>query len=172
MDYYSVIVGVLSSLVASLLFLMFLFTLRPNIAIGDCIAKTHEDGKPVYLIKVINKTWGRIYDVHAQVVHIKFENVNGGQNVYSKPLTLLKSHIWSVNRIKNKLNDPNAEFAILFVCTDDLESIWINETMIEFRVMAKHSFSGFSKIHKRRFYKKKSTVKEGSFKFGNSFDID
>jgi len=44
--------------------------------------------------------------------------------------------------------------------------------MIEFHVMAKHSFSGFSKIHKMRYFKKGSTIKEGSFEFGNSFDID
>ncbi len=169
---WGALIGVLSSLVASGLFLFFLYSLRPVLEISDNIAKTTDDGKIVYLVKVINRTRGRIYDIHAQIVHIKLETVSGGQNIFATPLTLLKGHIWSVNGIKGKITDTNAEFAVLFVCTDDLDTIWTNETMVEFKIMSKHSFSGFSRIHKKRFYKRKSAIKEGSFKFGDSFEID
>lgn len=171
-DYSGILTGIVSSLAASLLFLAFLFNLRPDVKISSEIARSTMDGKKCYIIKVINRTWGRIYDLHAQLVHITLENVNGGQNVVAKKLTLLKDHIWSANRIKNLKNDPNAEFAVLFVCIDDLDEIWVNNTMIEFRIMSKHGFSGFSRIHKKRYFLLKSTIKDGSFTFGNSFRID
>lgn len=172
MDYDSVLTGVLSSLVASLIFLMLLFALRPRISISECIARTNHDGRKVYVVKIVNRTWWRLYDIHAEFAHLKFENVTGGQNVYSKPLTMLKSHIWSMNSLFKLRPDPNAEFAILFVCLDDVDALWTDGSLFEFRVMAKHSFSGFSKIHKRRYYKAATSVRSGSFKFGNSLEID
>jgi hypothetical protein len=66
----------------------------------------------------------------------------------------------------------NAEYAVLFVCLDDLDALWASDTMIEFRIMAKHSFSGFSRLMRRRFYKSQSAIRNGSFKFGNSMEID
>jgi len=170
-DYPGMITGIVSSLVASLMFLAFLFNLRPDVAISPFIAKSRMDGKICYIFKVVNKTWGRIYDLQAQVVHITLENVNGGQNLYAKKLPLLKDHIWSANRIKNRKNDPNAEFAVLFVCTENLEGMWSNNTMVEFRLMSKHGFSGFSRIHKKRYFLKDAAIRNGSFKFGNSLQV-
>lgn len=69
-------------------------------------------------------------------------------------------------------SDTNAEYAILFVCLSDLDVLWTSDSMLEFRVMARHSFSGFSSVMKRRFYRAQSSIVEGAFKFGNSLEID
>jgi hypothetical protein len=172
MDYQSIFIGVLSSLIASFLFLAFLFVLRPKLVISECIARTTHDGAKVFIIKMVNRTWWKLYDIHAELAHVKFENATGGQNVYSQRLNLLKSHIWSINCLHSWRTDVNAEYAVLFVCLDDLDTLWSSDTMIEFRIMARHSFSGFSGIYRRRFYKPRSAIKDGSFKFGNSLDID
>lgn len=60
----------------------------------------------------------------------------------------------------------------VFVCLDDLDVLWTSDPMVEFRVMAKHSFSDFSRVVKKRFYRAPSSIREGSFKFGNSLEID
>ena len=101
----------------------------------------------------------------AYLAHLKFENVTGGQNVYSKRLGLLKDHIWSMNSLHSWQRDVNAEYAVLFVCLDDLDVLWTSDSMLEFRAIAKHSFSGFSRIIKKRYYRPQSEIKEG---FSNS----
>src|ERR1700754_1155545 len=143
MDYQSVFIGVLSSLIASFIFLSFLFALRPRVVISSSIARAIHEGRKVFIIKMVNRTWWKLYDIHAELAHVRFENATGGQNVYSKSLTLLKSHIWSMNSPHGAPSDVNAEFAVLFVCLDDLDTLWSSDSLIEFRVMAKHSFSGF-----------------------------
>lgn len=86
-------------------------------------------------------------------------------------LNLLRHHVGFVNSLHG-WRDNNAEYAILFVCLDDLDTLWTDNTMIEFRVMAKHSFSRFNGIMRRRFYKSQTAIRDGSFKFGNSLEID
>lgn len=122
-------------------------------------------------MKIVNRSWWRLYDIHAEFAHIKFENATGGQNVFYKRLRLLKNHVWFVNSPHN-WKDNNAEYAMLFVCLDDLDTLWSNDSMVEFRVMAKHSFSGFNRVIRHRFYKSQSAIRDGTFKFGNSLEID
>jgi hypothetical protein len=172
MNYETIVVGLLSGVVSSFAFLALLFSMRPKVAISDLIARTIYDGQKAFVIKIINRTWWRLYDIQAELAHLKFENVTGGQNVYSKPLDLKKNHIWAVNSRHAWRSDVNAEYAVLFVCLSDLDTLWTSDSMLEFRVMARHSFSGFSSLMKRRFYRAQSSIREGAFKFGNSLEID
>jgi hypothetical protein len=171
MGYENIIVGVLSSIAASFLFLFLMFMMRPRLAISELIARTNFNGEKAFIVKIINQSWWKLYDIHAEFAHIKFRNATGGQNIYYTRLRLLSDHVWSLNNLHG-WNDNNAEYAILFVCLDDLDTLWTNDTMIEFRVMAKHSFSGFNRILRRRFYRSQSSIRDGSFKFGNSLEID
>jgi hypothetical protein len=148
-----------------------MFTLRPQLVISELIARTNFEGNKAFVIKVVNRGWWRLYDIHAEFAHLTFENATGGQNLYFKRLSLVKNHVWTVNSL-HSLKDTNAEYALLFVCLDDLDTLWTGDSMIEFRVMAKHSFSGFNRVLKKRFYRLQSSIRDGSFKFGNSLDID
>lgn len=170
MDYESILIGVLSSVIASFIFVFLMLTMRPSLVIGELIAKTIYDERKVFVIKIINRSWWKLYDVHAELAHIRFENVTGGQNVYSRRLKLLYDHLWTINSFPSWRTDVNAEYAALYVCLDDLELLWTSDTMIEFR--AKHSLSGFNRVTRRRFYKAQSSIREGTFKFGNSLEID
>ena len=172
MDYESIVIGLLSSIIASFNFLILMFMMRPKVVISDLIARTIYDEKKAFVVKIINRSWWKVYDIHAELVYLKFENVTGGQNLSLKHLTLTKDHLWSTNRFSRWQRDTNAEYAALYVCLDDLDALWSNDSMIEFRVIAKHSFSGFIRVIKRRYYRARSTIRDGSFKFGNSLEID
>ena len=172
MDYESIVVGVMSSIVSSFLFVGLMFTMRPKLVISDLIARTSFDGKKVFIIKIINNSWWKLYDIHTELTHLRLENVTGGQNVRSKHLALLTNHLWSVNSLHGWRRDINAEYAVLCVCLDDLDVLWTNNSMLEFCVIAKHSFSGFNRLVKKRFYRAQTAIKDGSFQFGNSMEID
>jgi hypothetical protein len=79
MDYTGVMIGVLSSVISSFLFVLLMFAMRPKLIISDLIAKTVYEGRKVFVIKIVNPSWWQLYDVHTELVHIKFENVTGGQ---------------------------------------------------------------------------------------------
>ncbi len=54
---------------------------------------------------------------------------------------------------------------------DDLEKMWENKSSyIRLEVVSKHEFSGFSKVFEKDFHNIRK-IKEGEFKFGNSFEI-
>lgn len=172
MDDTNILIGVLSSVVSSFVFLFLMFMMRPKLIISELIAKTVIDGRTAFVIKIVNPSWWRLYDIHAELVHIKLENASGGQNVHLKRMRLVNCHLWSINSVHSWRADINAEYAALYVCLEDLEVLWTNDTMIEFRIIAKYSFSGFSRVMRRRFYRSQSSIREGAFKFGNSLEID
>ncbi|MEX2565132.1 MAG: hypothetical protein WD431_04265, partial [Cyclobacteriaceae bacterium] len=90
-----VLVGVLSGLASSALFLWFLTKLRPKIKISDNIAfdEVEIEGtkKHCFRFKIVNKTWlSKIYDVEAQLVFITLVNADGGFNIFLSPIKLIK----------------------------------------------------------------------------------
>lgn len=172
--FLSILIGVLSGLASSALFLWFLTKLRPKIIISEYIAfdEVQIEGtkKSCYRFKIVNKTWfSKIYDVEAQLVLITLINADGGFNIFLSPIDLIKDKSWSLNRISK--NDKHAEFAFQFITLEDIKSKWGENQNIELRVKAKHAFSGFSKIEKKRYYKSDLAIKKGSFKFGTSTEI-
>ncbi|WP_163382281.1 hypothetical protein [Cyclobacterium sp. SYSU L10401] len=96
-------------------------------------------------------------------------NADGGFNIFLSPIKLIKDKSWSLNRISK--NDKHAEYAFQFITLEDIKSKWGENQNVELREKAKHAFSGFSKIEKKRYYKPGLAIKNGSFKFGNSIEI-
>ena len=77
MDDTNILIGVLSSVVSSFVFLFLMFMMRPKLIISELIAKTVIDGRTAFVIKIVNPSWWRLYDIHAELVHIKLENASG-----------------------------------------------------------------------------------------------
>ena len=104
MDYLlAVIIGVLSSFVASLIFLLFLTRIRPNILISDKIAKN--DGSitsgDYYRIKVINKTPRSIINVKAELKLVSLIAIPGGVMEMYKTIPL-KASVKSILKCRIK----------------------------------------------------------------------
>jgi len=57
MNYESIFIGVLSSVVASFLFFLLMFVMRPSVVISEAIARTVFDGRKAFVIKIVNHTW-------------------------------------------------------------------------------------------------------------------
>ena len=170
----SLLVGLGTGIISSLMFLFFLTKVRPKLELSKEIAYETIDIEgnptPCYVFKLINKTWrSKIYDVEAQLFLLRYDVTEGGQNIFFRALPLLKERVWSLNCI-NK-NDQYAEFAYQFLCLGNLDEIWNENNNIEITVRARHAFSGFTKTVKQRYYRKGSSIKVGAFKFGNNMDI-
>lgn len=169
----AIIIGVLSSFVASLIFLIFLTRIRPNIIISDKIAKNTESitGDVTYKIKLINKTPRSIMNVKAQLKLVSLTAMPGGIIEENITIPLKINEIMEIPKFD--LKDKNAEYAYRLTTIENIEKLWEDDaqSFLRFKISATDSLSGFGKVFYNDYYVKKISIEEGGFEFGNSFNI-
>ena len=168
----TILVGILSSMFASVLFLTCLFRLQPKIGISPLIgiSREHDKGK-IYKFKIINYTRRPIINVRFSLSTSCPVNVPDGVIVSSKSIRLEKDYVFQIPKFSKR--DKDAQYARRIKCREDLDAIWKdqNGNTLKFIVMATDSLSGFSKVFTREFHTKKNTLVEGNHRFGNSLDV-
>ncbi len=157
------------SITASVIFLVLLFVLRPNIKIAKKIS--YHDNK--YCIKTISRSFIRLYDIKFQLT-IKHSLGNpGGKNVRYTRLKL--KHDTKLTYPRRPFFEKKSEFfehAVLVTIDDDVRQIWTNESdTLEFIVIAKHGLSSFAKIYRVEYQDKGTDIVDGKFKWGNTMEI-
>ena len=123
-DYiFAIIIGILSSFLASLIFLLFLTRVRPNIVISDQIAKSisSQTKNNVYIIKIVNKTPRSIIDIKAQLHLINLVIMPGGVMKNTKEITLKNSELMEISKID--LKDKEADPGYRFIIRENIEEI-------------------------------------------------
>ncbi|NOX37708.1 MAG: hypothetical protein GXO78_09245 [Calditrichaeota bacterium] len=169
----AILIGIFSSLIASFTFIFFLARLRPRIEISSKIAKRiGENQNPEYRIKIINRTPRSIINIKAQLHLMAPVSTPGGIIMTSKEIKLKRDEIMEISRFNKK--DPLAGYAFRFVTFENIDEIWQDDThfFLRFRIHATDSFSGFSRVFVKDYHKKRSSIKEGEFEFGNSLNPD
>jgi hypothetical protein len=165
------VVGILTSLLSSYLFLYFLFLrFKPNILISDKISKYIDDkGVVGYAFKFINKSKFKAYDVEMQAYFlIPIKRING-TNYVVKEIKLIRNNLIHIHEFDKK--DSFSRYAAQIRFMEDIEIEWKDGASIEVTITAKHNLSGFSKSFSRE-YGGKSLIRAGRFHSGNTFDIE
>jgi len=166
-------IGVLSSLIASLVFLLFLTKIRPDVIISDKISKSIDSatGELSYKIKIINKTSRSIINIRPQLLLISLIAMPGGMIEHTKIISVKYNHIMEISKFD--LQDKNAEYAWRLITTENIDDLWEDDahSFLRLKIFATDSFSGFGKIFHRDYHIKKSCIEEGNFEFGNSIKI-
>jgi len=168
----AIILGTLSSFVASLVFLWFVSKLRPKIKISPFISfKEDEKGKR-YVFKLINMTSRPIINVRCRLNIVSPKAVPKGLIFNNINIRLEREEVFMIDKYDS--NDKDANYAWRFVCRQDIGNEWIegNGSYLIFRVIATDSFSGFSKYFSQRFYTKRDSIKYGSHCFGEKLDVE
>lgn len=168
----AIIIGVLSSFVASLIFLLFLTRVRPNIVISDQIAKSRstKTGELVYIIKIINKTKRPIIDIKVQLHLINLVVMPGGVIRNTNKIALKSSEIMEISKFD--LNDKMGNYAYRFIVNENIEKIGENSnSFLRFKISAKDSLSGFIRVFTKNYHTKINSIQEGKFEAGNSLEI-
>ncbi len=165
--FFVVIIGILSSLSASIIFLYFIgVVLRPKILISDKIVK-NEKG---FFIKIINKTRWPVHDIEVKTFLIRTRIVPGGMIYPQATLDVSKPKIFSLDKYKK--NDIYGGYAFRFQIIHNLEEISDqNITFLRFSVYARHSLSGLGKVFVNEYKTINDCIRQGNFKFGKTFEI-
>lgn len=173
----SFLIGILSSLIASVVFLYYILTrLRPRIEISPYIS-LHPDlnipDKDRYYLKFINKSKHDAYDIRIRLCElIRWPAANGKQHEQRKDLELKKDFMAHVPPfIKTTDKNTFAPHAIILTCLDDLAPILRDKNKcIELQLILRHGLTGLAKVYKFE-YSDISSVKKGMFEFGNNLTI-
>jgi len=181
--YNSYIVEIFGGLVLSLMGLFLIWFLRPKVKIAPQIARQEKNGKNIYTIKVINKSYiFQLVDITFEFTMLQPESTPKGMNIGIKTVTLVSDHLWFLSRRKGRINrifskDTYATYAIVVKVDPefDLLNEWKpkvkNGTYFDLKVIAKNNFSGITSINHEKF-NHHSCVKKGEFCHGNSMQIE
>jgi hypothetical protein len=170
-------IGALSSLIASIVWLFAFSRIRPNIQISDKIAKTVDrNNETVYKIKVINRGKRPIMNVQAKFALAKFalatpRIVPNGFVIRIINIELQTHELFALAKFDK--GDEEAEYAYRFLTYENLDEAWIDDKLsyLVFRIYATDSLSGLGKLFERKLRLKRSSIIEGDFEVGDSFEI-
>jgi len=192
----AIIVGVLSSAIASVIFLLALRRLRPNIAIADKIAKVpaglvaDESLGDLYTFKMINRTRfprSPLVNVKAEVEFCRYTGSPRGDPVSKASSTLARAgrstRCQSVPLRRGDMtyvkkfepNDDDAEYAVVFRIDrgTDLGQLWTAEptAFVRFSVYSVHPVSGIHGIHIMEYRDMTTCICPGRYAHGNDLTI-
>ncbi len=173
MNYFSsIIIGIFSSLIASFIFILCLFRIKPNIVISDSVAfcKSKIDQKDTYYFKVINMENRLVINIQAKLFVITTVNGPGGVNKYYKQVMLVTDKLYELE--PNCSRDETAQYHYMFATKEDLTALWQNDSNqhLRFQIIATDPITGFSKVFKKD-YTKRNSIKKGIFQTGASLEI-
>jgi hypothetical protein len=167
--------GIISSFVFLLVVLYFM---RPNLRISDVIVKQVNtfDGETeyTYMFKVINQSWFDAYEVEVELFEVNFyPAIAGGMHKRLIDLTLKRNYVRQIpGRKRLKRTDQLANHCVIFRTNTDLESILQDKRKcLQLQFTSKHGLTGLSRIHLKNYISLYS-IKEGMFRFGNTFEIN
>lgn len=167
-SYPSILSGILSGIIASVILNHYYWNIKPNLLISDHIAK---NSKNEYRVKIINKSKFYITNIFIQVQLVTISNGKGGNILNVVNLDIPYKTLQIINPYDKK--DSNALYAVRFVISNKLEQQWENDeyTHLKLTIYCSNERNNASKLHEK-IYHRKSDIKNGEFKCGESFEIE
>lgn len=164
----SILSGIISGVVASILFYIYMRQLRPDIKLCTHIAQFEHNNQTYYAFKLYNNSrWFSVLELRIEVIIRTPFNSDGGTN-YRIERVQLKNYKYMILP-KYKKIDKSGDYALVVTTRDDLASLWNGDHQnIMFRVHGRHSFSGASKSFHQVFWQKSTSIKKGMFTFGRT----
>ncbi len=167
-----ILLALLTSFASTLLFSLMMSRITQRIEISKLISnEIDEDGNNFQAIKLINRGPRDAVDVKFELQIVKDVIVPDGVLSTSREVSLKYKGLFVLDNFKK--DTKNATFAFRMRIVEDLKKNWHDEEneYLRFRVYAKDEMSGFGKLFEEYYRVKRVSIKDGTFHFGNSFEI-
>lgn len=170
MDWETLGIGALGSLIASAVFLVLLTWLRPKLHIAEKIANPQGESPS---IKIVNGSRWRAVDVQVELLRRSVVQGAGGQHTKHEHLTGYLKEDSHFVLPGFRRGDSEASYALQHFLEEPIEEIWPDGTTqyLEFWVRATHPISGLGKLFVRTYRDKQSSVGHGKYAHGRSTEI-
>ena len=166
-----IVIGVLSSFIATSLFLLCLRALRPVFEISKEIAFMNENGKDKFSIKILNKSPRNAINIRIEIGLMSSKIVPNGTILSRKAVSLRTANMMVLSRFDKK--DTDATYAYRINIIDDINTLWTDETnqFIRVKIFAQDEMSNFGRVFIQDYMTKRNSLKHGQFSFGDSHEI-
>lgn len=169
----SVISGIVTGIITGILTYCLIRCGKPKIEIINTIAKSTEDEKDIYYIKVINKSKCYLYNLQYELclINIKQGTNSKGERDEIKIRKVLKfaKPLWNTICPFSK---DNTDYALWISTYNDLRALlkqFGQGAYISFTISANHGFSDSCKVFNKEFGY--DQIKDGEFVCGDSGNI-
>jgi hypothetical protein len=177
-----IVVGIISSLLASSIFLVVLYRIKPNILISSKISKyKNNQGKATYQIKIANFTSRRVVDVNFSLYRVdkKLASDASGQSGEIKwlkeiPLQSESKRIPELsafNPCANRNASNSTDYACRIETYEDIELQWSEYSYLRFVVYATDSLSGLNRVFSKDYVFKEESLLRRQFKTGDLLEV-
>lgn len=160
----TIIIGIVSSAIASFVFYLWMILIKPRFIISDKIClKRIDEGKTDYIIKIANTTRSFITNISYSLIYC-IEGEDGLKDI--RTIEPLKPSITHMNKYTSK----NTDYAVRITYRIDEKDYPLNDkAFFMFTFQAYHSFSNAMRITKKIY--KRDDLQEGIFETGKSTKI-
>ena len=168
---WSGVIGVVSSVIASTVFLLGVAR-RPKLDISYKIAKsTDAEGNRYYAAKIVNRTRSPLTDVRLRMSLLSPMPIEGGVVYDVKDLMLRTPDLLEIGAFDPR--DLDASYAVRIALADDLDELWSQHYLqrVRFQVHATDSFTGYRKLFTQQYFVKELSLREGEFESGESLQV-
>ncbi len=168
----TILIGVISGIISSSIFYIYLLLLRPNIEIASDICNQTGEVGGFFGFKIVNNSiFFDLVDIEAEIVLKTPFNTTGGQNYKFQTIRLNKDKIKVLPKRSKKNHEQGGSYALILCTTENILNLWTTEHQhIELHVFARHSFSGSCKNFTKKYFTT-ANIKKGMFKFGKDLEI-
>lgn len=164
----SIITGILSGVISSIIIYALVFKIKPKILISDQIAKSFENDKDVYRIKIVNKSKFDVFNVDC---HLYYCYTQEDGIIQITEILQSQTRIAHISRYNKK--DENNEHAVRlsFSITEEYENKLSSDknAFFQLTVVATHGFTNTSTHIEKKYLS--DSIKKGRFETGNSMKI-
>lgn len=163
----SLVTGIISGLIASLMFTIFLFLIKPKVKVAPKIIRLRrEDGTYTLKVKVVNHTKAMLTNVKYALYYCDMHQDKISNFIEIPPR---KSPMMFIDKHDRK--DEEAQYAVRLSYDIDEGKYPLSKTQrLQFVIMADHSFSNTTTCVKKEYYDK-DIVDNGVYQFGDSMLI-
>lgn len=159
-----ILLGIISSLVASIVFAVILFGIKPSIYLSDNVCVTYENGEPIYKIKVVNKTKSRLINVS---YHLELRTKDQGDITKIQEIKPVNPPLTTLPQFCTE----NTDYALRIKFKPDPQNHSLsNRQYLYFSIQATHPFSNGVAFKDKKFFAK-DLVKDCIFETGESIKI-
>lgn len=160
----TIILGIISSIIASIVFYLMMIVIKPRFIISDKISYIEVDETYIdYIIKVVNTTHSFLTNIDYSLVYCT-ENEDGIVEIETIPPYKIPF------KNMDKYTKKNTDYAVRITYRIKRQEYpLVENTYFDFTFQANHSFSNAMKI-KRVIYRK-DCIRKGIFETGKSTNI-
>lgn len=164
----SIITGILAGIVSSIIIYILVFKIKPKISISNQIAKSFENDKYIYRIKIVNKSKFDVFNVDC---HLYYCYTQEDGIVQITEISPIKTRITHISRYNKKDEKNEHAVRLSFDITEEYETQLKSDenAFFQFTVAATHGFTNTSTHIEKKYLS--SDIKNGRFETGNSMII-